>query len=333
MRGGLNVNRKSYCPVCDTDVVFTLREESITQEIDNLKFNYLAKVAYCSECGNEIYIPELSDNNIRIANRKYRELKNLIQVEEIQEIIDIYAIGKKPLSTLLGWGEITILRYLQGFTPRKDYSDQLMELRNPQKMLELFEANKQVLPEPTQRRVGAKIVQALQSQTSRTCFDIAKYFLSKLNPESEEVITPLKLQKLVYYAQGWLSAFHDYFLFPEDFEAWVHGPVIPALYFEYKQYGYSPIPKAESINQDSLSPEIKAVLNMVHNIYGRYDGKYLEELTHKELPWVKARGNCKEDEVCDRIIPKNEIRDFFAQIKKSHKINSVDDLPRYVRSL
>ena len=65
----------------------------------------------------------------------------------------------------------------------------------------------------------------------------------------------------------------------------------------------------------------------------RYDGKYLEELTHKELPWVKARGNCKEDEVCDRIIPKNEIRDFFAQIKKSHKINSVDDLPRYVRSL
>ena len=66
------MNRKSYCPVCDTDVVFTLREESITQEIDNLKFNYLAKVAYCSECGNEIYIPELSDNNIRIANRRSR---------------------------------------------------------------------------------------------------------------------------------------------------------------------------------------------------------------------------------------------------------------------
>ncbi len=91
----------------------------------------------------------------------------------------------------------------------------------------------------------------------------------------------------------WLSAFHDYFLFPEDFEAWVHGPVIPALYFEYKQYGYSPIPKAEYMNQDSLSPEIRAVLNMVHNIYGRYDGKYLEELTHQELPWIKARGNCK----------------------------------------
>ena len=51
----------------------------------------------------------------------------------------------------------------------------------------------------------------------------------------------LKLQKLVYYAQAWHLALRDVPLFEEDFEAWVHGPVIPALYQEYKKFGWRPI--------------------------------------------------------------------------------------------
>ena len=63
-----------------------------------------------------------------------------------------------------------------------------------------------------------------------TCYDIAKYFLAQADEEIGDLISNLKLQKLVYYAQGFYLALHDEALFPEDIEAWTHGPVVPVLY-------------------------------------------------------------------------------------------------------
>lgn len=58
----------------------------------------------------------------------------------------------------------------------------------------------------------------------------------------QESLTPMKLQKLCYYAQGIYMATQDGEpLFEEDFEAWTYGPVIPALYDEYKEYGWRSI--------------------------------------------------------------------------------------------
>lgn len=50
--------------------------------------------------------------------------------------------------------------------------------------------------------------------------DIAKWFINEIHPE------PLKLQKLLYLAQGYSYAFYDEPLFADDMEAWVHGPVV-----------------------------------------------------------------------------------------------------------
>ena len=63
--------------------------------------------------------------------------------------------------------------------------------------------------------------------------DVAEYFLALAN-ETGGTITNLKLQKLVYYAQAWHLANFDKPLFDAKFEAWVHGPVIPGLYEEYR---------------------------------------------------------------------------------------------------
>ena len=35
----------------------------------------------------------------------------VITKKEIEEILIKYNIGKKPLSLVLGWGEVTIIRY------------------------------------------------------------------------------------------------------------------------------------------------------------------------------------------------------------------------------
>ena len=71
-----------------------------------------------------------------------------------------------------------------------------------------------------------------------TCFDVAKYFLALANDvESGEGISNLKMQKLVYYAQGLYLAKYNKALFKEKIKAWQHGPVIPKLYYKFKKYG------------------------------------------------------------------------------------------------
>ncbi len=75
-----------------------------------------------------------------------------------------------------------------------------------------------------------------------TAHEIAKYFVSLVDEEAGDSISNLKVQKLLYYAQGGYLAFHDEPLFPEAIKAWAHGPVVPQVYHEYKQYGAGPIP-------------------------------------------------------------------------------------------
>ena len=64
----------------------------------------------------------------------------------------------------------------------------------------------------------------------------AKYFLAQASEDAGDLISNLKLQKLVYYAQGFHLALYDEPLFLEAIEAWTHGPVVPDLYRHYKKY-------------------------------------------------------------------------------------------------
>ncbi|HRP36920.1 MAG TPA: DUF4065 domain-containing protein, partial [Candidatus Dojkabacteria bacterium] len=79
---------------------------------------------------------------------------------------------------------------------------------------------------------------------------IADYFIS-LSNETGSLITNLKLQKLVYYADAWYLANYGDSLIQEDFQAWVHGPAIPALYGEYKHFSWQPIIR-EDLTSDSF---------------------------------------------------------------------------------
>ena len=133
--------------------------------------------------------------------------------------------------------------------------------------------------------------------------DIAKYFINELHPE------PLKLQKLLYFAQGFSYAFYDKELFNDDFEAWVHGPVIPSIYHEYKSYEYNPIDL--NYNLKEFSDDVIDLLEYVKKNYAKYDAKYLEEITHKEEPWLLSRTGLDPDERSDKTIPKSNIAAYF----------------------
>lgn len=149
------------------------------------------------------------------------------------------------------------------------------------------------------------------SKKKVSIFDIATCFLKIVDRDSGSTITPLKLQKLLYYTQGWYLAINDKELFKEDFEAWAHGPANPAIYDKYKKYGRDSI---DYPNEPlKINEKLLEFLYTIWNTYGIYDGKYLENLTHSESPWIDARkrSNCQDGDSCTEIITKESMKEFF----------------------
>ncbi|MGB0562896.1 MAG: Panacea domain-containing protein [Spirulinaceae cyanobacterium] len=125
--------------------------------------------------------------------------------------------------------------------------------------------------------------------------------------------SPMKLQKLCYYAQGYALA-ESKELFPEDFQAWQHGPVVPELYHRYKHFQWRQI--SDEIDAAELVEDLDYLRDIV-SAYGRYDGAALSTMTHREKPWLEARIGLDEMDGSDNPIPKNSICMFFrTQLKE-----------------
>jgi len=118
-----------------------------------------------------------------------------------------------------------------------------------------------------------------------SCYDVAQYFLAKADEEAGDLMSNLKLQKLVYYAQGFALAVLDRPLFPERIEAWTHGPVVSALYHEYKSYGADAIPSPRELDFSKYDQETRELLDEVYIVYGQFAAWKLRNMTHQEPPW------------------------------------------------
>jgi uncharacterized phage-associated protein len=147
-----------------------------------------------------------------------------------------------------------------------------------------------------------------QGLTSR---EVADYFLSKAASEEDgaDLISNLKLQKLLYYAQGVHMALQDTPLFEEDIQAWQHGPVVPSIYQQYKDYGGNSLsaPALGTIDFTRYTPEEQETLSEVYNVYGQFSAWRLREMTHSEGPW---KDYYKEGQSAI-IIPKMALNDYF----------------------
>lgn len=152
----------------------------------------------------------------------------------------------------------------------------------------------------------------IRNKKNLTIEDIADIFLRIVDRDSGSTLTPLKLQKILYYAQGYYLAMNNVELFKEDFQAWAHGPANPKIYDKYKKYGYNSIDYPNTKSK-TIADDILKFLYDIWNTFGIFDGKYLEKLTHSEEPWIEARkkAKCQDGESCTEIITKESMRDFF----------------------
>lgn len=132
--------------------------------------------------------------------------------------------------------------------------------------------------------------------------------------ERGDVITNLKLQKLLFYAQAWYLALNNRPLFNEDFQAWVHGPALPSQYRRFKEYEWRPI-LAEIMLAPIENPAIIAHLKEVVDVFGVETASALEMMTHSESPWIEARAGIPVDQSSTAIITKQSMKSFYKSIQ------------------
>ncbi|MDR0854444.1 MAG: DUF4065 domain-containing protein [Clostridiales Family XIII bacterium] len=139
--------------------------------------------------------------------------------------------------------------------------------------------------------------------------DIANWFVlynQKFVDEGEaELITPLKLQKLLYYAQATFLAIKDEALFEDEIYKWEFGPVVPTLYKKYSDLGARGIEptSVDTGGTKKVDDFYEQLLEASYEKYNRFSAYGLSEKTHSETPWQRTKRN--------EIISKQAIQEYF----------------------
>ena len=142
------------------------------------------------------------------------------------------------------------------------------------------------------------------NHSEMTAEQVASYFVSMQDENAGDLISNLKLQKLLYYAQGLYLAMYKKPLFSENIEAWVHGPVVPPIYHLVKQYGSEPIP-ADAIECDPINDDdVTDFLSEIYSVFGQYSAWKLRDMTHQEKPYRDVQDQSGE-------ISHKSMRKFF----------------------
>ncbi len=150
----------------------------------------------------------------------------------------------------------------------------------------------------------------MPSSPKYTASQVAAAFI-ELVKEHGDFVSNLKLQKLLYYAQGWNLAYKGEPLFADRLEAWVHGPVCPVVYRQFRHFGWKPIEL--EVVPGATPPDLREHVEDIWSAYGALTGLDLEVLTHREPPWQNARGDSHSTGTSTNEISRQDLWDFFSK--------------------
>lgn len=323
--------RRDFCVECRKETEYLLQKQDIVRTIRDKDYTFGITVAVCAECGREMSIPGLIDKNVQEIDEQYRTAEGLVSVEDIERLMKIYKIGKAPLSLALGFGEVTIPRYLEGQVPSKEYSDIIKAaLASPSYMKQKLVRNRGKLTDAAYKKAmaAAESIESLFSVSDKMLSVIAYVF------EKLEEVTPLMLQKLLYFIQGVYSALYGKPIFAEDCRAWIHGPAYPEVYDLFRDFKYNPIDDARFAllegNEDALTDDEQKVIDLVVNTFGMYGGKVLEKITHNEDPWMEAREGYGNSIPSSELLPKDRIMKYYIAVNQKYGIDTETGLRTYI---
>lgn len=173
-------------------------------------------------------------------------------------------------------------------------------------------------------RVG-KYMGWINMKSKYSALEIATWFIYKTNAEKKENqssndqyevyegLTHLKLQKLLYYAQGISLAKTGNELFNDNIEAWEHGPVVKKVYNVFTTKGRNEITiedapcDVEIIRKIELDSNARNILNLTYDNFAIYTAWQLRNMTHQSgTPWRKTYMPST-----NKKIPNELIKEYF----------------------
>lgn len=326
--------RRDFCIECRKETGCILQKKDIVKNIRDKDYTFGITVAVCAECGEEMSIPGLIDKNVQEIDGQYRAMESLVSVDDIEKLMKIYKIGKAPLSLALGFGEVTIPRYLEGQVPSKEYSDVVKAaLASPAYMKQKLMENREKLTDAAYKKAMAAAdgIESLFSVSDKMLRVIA-YVFEKLGE-----VTPLMLQKLLYFIQGIYSALYGKQIFAEECRAWIHGPVYPEVYDLFRDFKYNPIDDVRFAllegTGDALTDDEKRVIDLVANTFGMYGGKVMEKITHNEEPWMEARKGYDDSIPSSELLSKERIMRYYIAVNQKYGIDTEVGLRTYIHDM
>ena len=188
-----------YCPYCKKEVEYRIEKRDL-KEFRGIEANTFENVAICNECNQDLYVNKIEDENNERIYKIYREKANIIKAEDIIKLREKYDISQRELTSILGFGKMTINRYERGGLPTKSQSDYIkLLIENDDKFIEkvkeAYEKNninektyKKIVSEEVEKDISKKEVQD----------NIRRYLKSVLNrkPDIYNGYKSLDLEKV-----------------------------------------------------------------------------------------------------------------------------------------
>lgn len=203
-------------------------------ELHGETITYEAERYICTKCKNYTDNDELTDRNYNKIYRKYQEKKDMLKAEDFRYARkELYQVSTRVMAKLIGWSPATVSRYENGGLQTKKHDTHFKTYLDPRAMKRAFDNYRNELDEKPRKALeerlsflldtvkSSELLKGLDDRLNLLYIDekndewnmastesVEKFFIIKgqeFNEEDEDdlKVSPLKLQKLMYFAQGW----------------------------------------------------------------------------------------------------------------------------------
>lgn len=239
----------------------------------------------------------------------------IITVSDIQAILNDYRIGKKPLAKLLGWGETTIIRYIEGDVPTCEYSDKLKAILNdPSYYYEILLSNRDNLTGVAFKKSKKAVLEKIMSSKINV---ITQYMINLANGD----IAAGTIQTMLYYVQAFSLALYNREMFEEDYRITPENTPFIKLHETLKNRSICVL----EMNEDSLTNNEKELIENVYNSFSWYGPRAYKAMTAYEKTLLRI----SRDKDNNKIVSKDTLRTYFKDIINQYDIEHADDIHKY----
>lgn len=235
--------------------------------------------------------------------------------QQLFSIMERYQIGKKPLSKLLGWGDTTVMRYLNGVDPNREFAMKIQQLaENPLEYIQILEQNKAYITEVAYKKSKKAVYQELFRDRS---IEAMQYVITLADGD----IAPYRVVSVLYYAQVCSLVLRGFPLFEEEANFSPNqSNVYPKLYEQMKQYGIHLI----FPEQSSFLIEEQEYLKQVYVTLNGYSPNALKTLFAREKRRIR-RNLGQEITIVNHEILAKQYEEKFKKIG----LKNLSDLKKY----